>query len=94
MRLATEAVQKAVAVGKGPELVHRFRLSVLLVFNAAGYPREGLDLVNSVTGPGWMTEPIGAENYMSRGFYGFMQALLGGLEDGARNLRGAVEFAD
>jgi class 3 adenylate cyclase/tetratricopeptide (TPR) repeat protein len=94
VRLATEAVQKAVAVGKGPELVHRFRLSVLLVFNAAGYPREGLDLVNSVTGPGWMTEPIAAENYMSRGFYGFMQSLLGGVRDGERNIRRAAEFAD
>jgi adenylate cyclase len=94
VRLATEAVQKAVAIGKGPELVHRFRLSVLLVFNAAGSPREGLELVNSVAGTGWMTEPIGAENYMSRGFYGFMQALLGGLAEGERNIRASAEYAD
>ena len=94
VRLATEAVQKAIAVGKGRELVHRFRLSVLLVFNAAGSPREGLDLVNSAAGTGWMTEPISAENYMSRGFYGFMQALLGGLAEGERNIRASAEFAD
>jgi adenylate cyclase len=93
VRVATEAVQKAIAVGAGRELVHRFRLSVLLVFNAAGYPREGLDLVNSAAGTGWMTEPIGAENYMSRGFYGFMQALLGGLQEGERNIRRSAEFA-
>jgi adenylate cyclase len=94
VKLATEAVQKAIAVGKGRELVHRFRLSVLLVFNAAGYPREGLDLVNSAAGTGWMTEPIGADNYMSRGFFGFMQALLGKLKEGERDIRGSAEFAD
>jgi len=94
VRLATEAVQKAVAVGAGRELVHRFRLSVLLVFNSAGYPREGLELVNSAAGTGWMTEPISAENFMSRGFYGFMQALLGGLKEGEQNIRCAAEFAD
>jgi len=94
VRLVTEAVQKAVAVGAGRELVHRFRLAVLLVFNSAGFPREGLELVNSAAGPGWMTEPIGPENYMSRGFYGFMQALLGNLAEGERNIRGAAEFAD
>lgn len=94
VKVSTEAVQKAIAVGVGRELVHRFRLSVLLVFNAAGYPREGLDLVNSAAGTGWMTEPIGSENYMSRGFYGFMQALLGGLAEGERDIRCAAEFAD
>ncbi|MGH8441809.1 MAG: adenylate/guanylate cyclase domain-containing protein [Nevskiaceae bacterium] len=94
VRLATEAVNKAIAVGKGRELVHRFRLAVLLVFNAAGSPREGLELVNSAAGTDWMTEPIGPENYMSRGFYGFMQVLLGNLEEGERNIRASAEFAD
>jgi len=94
VEVATEAVQKAIAVGAGRELVHRFRLSVLLVFNAAGYPREGIDLVNSAAGTAWMTEPIGSENYMSRGFYGFMQALLGGIAEGEREIRCAAEFAD
>ena len=94
VRLATEAVQKAIAIGKGRELVHRFRLSVLLVFNAAGYPREGIELVNSAAGPDWMTEPIGPENYMSRGFFGFMQALGGNLQDGERNIRCAAAFAE
>jgi adenylate cyclase len=93
VRYATEAVEHAVAVGQGRQLVHRFRLSVLLVFNAAGYPREGLELVNAAAGTRWMTEPIGPENYMSRGFYGFMQALLGNLEEGERNIRCAAEFA-
>jgi class 3 adenylate cyclase/tetratricopeptide (TPR) repeat protein len=92
--LATEAVQRAVAVGAARELVHRFRLSILLVFNAAGYPREGLDLVNSAAGTDWITEPLSSENYMSRGFYGVMQSLLGGLKEGERHLRGAAAFAD
>jgi class 3 adenylate cyclase/tetratricopeptide (TPR) repeat protein len=94
VRLATEAVDRAVAIGQGRALVHRFRLTVLLVFNAAGYPREGLELVTRAAGTDWMTEPIGPENYMSRGFYGFMQALLGNLEEGERNIRGAAAFAD
>jgi len=94
VRLATDAVQKAVAIGAGRELVHRFRLAVLLVFNGAGFPREGLELVNSAAGSEWMTEPIGPENYMSRGFFGFMQALLGNVKEGAQNIRGAAEFAD
>src|SRR6185503_10466530 len=64
------------------------------VFNAAGYPREGIELVNAAAGTDWMTEPIGPDNYMSRGFFGFMQALLCGLEDGERNIRRAAEFAD
>ncbi len=92
--LATQAVQKAIAIGAGRELVSRFRLSILLVFNAAGYPREGIELVNSAAGTGWMTEPIGPENYMSRGFFGFMQALLGDLKQGEQNIRCAAEFAD
>jgi adenylate cyclase len=93
VRLVTEAVQRAIAIGQGRELVHRFRLAVLLVFNAAGYPREGLDLVNSAAGTDWMTEAIGPENYMSRGFFGFMQALLGGLKEGEHNIRCSAEFA-
>ena len=93
VRLTTEAVNQAVSVGAG-QLVHRFRLGVLLVFNSAGYPREGLDLVNRAAGTGWMTEPVGAENYMSRGFYGLMLAALGNLAEAERNVRQAVEFAD
>jgi len=94
VQVATEAVQKAIAVGAGRELVHRFRLSILLVFNAAGYPREGVELVNSAAGTDWMTEPISPENYMSRGFFGFMQALLGAVREGGDNIRCAAEFAD
>lgn len=94
VQLVTEAVRKAEAVGAGREMVHRFRLSVLLVFNAAGYPREGIELVNSVAGSAWITEPIGPENYLSRGFYGFMQALLGGVAEGEATLRCAVDFAE
>jgi len=86
-------VNQAVSVGAG-NLVHRFRLAILLVFNSAGFPREGLDLVNKAAGTGWMTEPVGAENYMSRGFYGLMLAALGNLAEGERNVRQAVEFAD
>ena len=93
VRLTTEAVNQAISVGAG-QLVHRFRLAVLLVFNSAGFPREGLDLVNKAAGTGWMTEPVGPENYMSRGFYGLMLAALGNLTEAERNVRQAVEFAD
>jgi adenylate cyclase len=82
-----------VAVGAG-EMVHRFRLAVLLVFNSAGYPREGLELVNSAAGTGWMTETIGAENYMSRGFFGLMQAALGHIDQAEADVRSAVAFAE
>ena len=36
------------------------------------------ELVNSAAGTDWMHVPVSDENYMSRGFFGFMQALLGG----------------
>jgi adenylate cyclase len=93
VKLTTDAVNSVIAVGAG-QVVHRFRLAVLLVFNSAGYPREGLDLVNKAAGTGWMTEPVHAENYMSRGFYGLMLAVLGQLAEGERNARQAAEFAD
>ncbi|HUR42024.1 MAG TPA: adenylate/guanylate cyclase domain-containing protein [Verrucomicrobiae bacterium] len=92
--LITEAVNKAIAVGAGAALVHRFRLAVLLVFNSAGFPREGIELVNSAAGTGWLSEAIGAENYMSRGFYGFMLALLGQLDEGRSHIVGSAAFAD
>jgi class 3 adenylate cyclase/tetratricopeptide (TPR) repeat protein len=93
VRLTTDAVQKACAAGAG-QLIHRFRLAVLLVFNSAGYPREGVELVNQAAGTAWMTEPIGVENFMSRGFYGLMLASLGRLAEAERNVVQAVEFAD
>ena len=93
VRLTTDAVNKVIAVGAG-QMVHRFRLGVLLIFNTAGYPREGIDLVNRAAGTAWMTEPVHAENYLSRGFYGLMLATLGRLEEGERNARQAAEFAD
>ncbi len=93
VRLTTDAVNKVIAVGAG-QMIHRFRLAVLLVFNSAGYPREGLELVNRAAGAAWMTEPVHAENYMSRGFYGLMLAVLGQLAEGERNARQAAEFAD
>ncbi|HUS25600.1 MAG TPA: adenylate/guanylate cyclase domain-containing protein [Candidatus Binatia bacterium] len=93
VRYAGDAVRRAMAVGAG-EMVHRFRLAVLLVFNSAGFPREGLDLVNAAAGQGWMTEPIGQENYMSRGFYGLMLAALGDVVEAERNVREAVAFAE
>jgi class 3 adenylate cyclase/tetratricopeptide (TPR) repeat protein len=94
VRLATEAVQQAMAVGAGSQIAHRFRLALLLIFNSAGYPREGLELVNQAAGTEWMTEPIGAENFMSRGFYGLMLGALGRLPEAYENVRQAVAYAD
>lgn len=93
VRTTTEAVKKAVAAGAG-QMVHRFRLGILLIFNSAGYPREGVELVNDAAGTGWMTEPIGAENYLSRGFFGFMLVTVGRLQEGERHLREAIGFAE
>ena len=93
VRWTTDGVEKAISAGAG-QLVHRFRLGVLLVFNSAGYPREGLELVNKAAGSGWMTEPVGEENYLSRSFYGLMLAALGRLREGEDSMLRAVEYAE
>ena len=92
VRLTTEAVERAVSVGAG-ELIHRFRLGVLLVYASAGYPREGLEIVNKAAGTAWLTEPIGLENFLSRGFYGVMLSSLGRLAEAESNLTAALDFA-
>ncbi|HUP91042.1 MAG TPA: adenylate/guanylate cyclase domain-containing protein [Solimonas sp.] len=86
-----EAVHLMVKHGQR-EQVGRFRLAILLTHNAAGRPREGVELVDA-GGSDWRTRPIDEDNFMSRGFYGLMLAWLGRLDEAQDNLRGAVAFA-
>ena len=92
VRLAEETARLCQRHGQG-ELVARFRLGFLLMFNAAGRPREGVALMDEICGSGWRTEPIGEDNFMSRGFYGLMQAWMGHLQDAEVNLRSALDYA-
>lgn len=94
---AVERVREAVALciaHKAGHLVHRFRLAVLLVHYAAGQVREALECVDAAAGSSWRSEPIGEENYMSRGFYGLMLAWMGRLPEAWENLSSACAYAD
>ena len=93
VRTVQQAVASALAVGAG-DLVPRFRLAILLTHNSAGHPREGVELINSASGTGWLEEPISADNFMSRGFYGFMLCWLGRLPEAESHMLPAVEFSE
>lgn len=89
----SRATDLCVASGAG-ELVHRFRVPVLVVHNAAGQPREGIACANRGAGDAWLKEPVGEENYLSRGFYGAMLMWLGELDEARRQLLDAARYAD
>ena len=84
-RLMTDVVNQAIATGAGAS-VSRFRMTVLLVCTWAGFPREGLALVDKATGEGWRTGPVTEDNFVSRGFLGFMQCWFGELDPARANL--------
>jgi class 3 adenylate cyclase len=90
-QLAADAVKLATEAGLQP-MITRFRLAILIAHNAAGLPREGIELVD-VGGADWRTRPIDEDNVMSRGFYGSMLAWLGRLPEAHENLDGAIAFA-
>lgn len=92
VKLAQDTVRLCIEHGY-QQLVVRFRLGFLLMFNASGRPREGIALMDEVAGTGWRTEPIGEDNFMSRGFYGLMQAWMGHLSEAEENLRSALAYA-
>ena len=91
VRVAAEAVQLSLQADAGA-LVERFRLALLLIHSAAGYPREGLELVERVCGAAWLTTPVDDNNFMSRGFSAFMLAWLGQLQASAQQLSAALAF--
>ena len=93
IRLVTEAVRLAVDSG-ALELINRFRLQLLLVHSTAGYPREGAELVSEAGGDGWLTEPLGPENFMSRAFHALMLGWLGRLDQANAQLRAALAYAE
>ncbi len=76
-----------------PELINRFRLPLMLSFNAAGQLRMVLDILDRAGGD-WRTRPVDEENYLSRGFYGLMLAWMGSLEQAAVHLQDAIRYAE
>jgi class 3 adenylate cyclase/tetratricopeptide (TPR) repeat protein len=90
-RLAEDAVKMCVDSGL-LELIGRLRLPILMTHNAAGRPREGVQLVDA-GGTDWRLRPVDADNVMSRGFYGSMLSWLGRLSEAKKNLDDAIAFA-
>ena len=93
IRVASEAVRLAID-SDARELVHRFRLNLLLIYNTAGYPREGIAVVNEAAGDDWMSGPVNAENYQSRSFYSMMLAWLGRLPEAATAFATALAYSE
>jgi adenylate cyclase len=93
IRLVAEAVRLAVDSG-ARGLINRFRLQLLLVHSTAGYPREGAELVSQAGGDGWLTEPIGADNVMSRAFHALVLGWCGRLDQAHAELRAALAYAE
>ncbi len=93
VRLVGEAVRLAVDSG-ALELINRFRLQLLLVHSTAGYPREGAELVSEAGGDGWLTEPLGPENFNSRAFHALILGWLGRLDQAHAQLRAALAYAE
>ncbi|HSW12096.1 MAG TPA: adenylate/guanylate cyclase domain-containing protein [Solimonas sp.] len=87
-----EAVRLALSAGE-VQLIHRFRLGVLLAHGSAGRPRDGIELCDAA-GIDWRTRPIDSENFMSRAFYGLMMGWMGQLSLANENLLGAAAFAE
>ena len=76
-----------------PELIHRFRLAILLTHNAAGLPAEGIRQVDA-GGSEWRTGPITQENFASRAFYGLMLTWMGRFQEAEVNLLGGLAQAE
>ncbi len=90
VNLAIDALERAIAGGL-PQVIGRFRLLLLLCASAAGYPREGIALINRSSGEDWLRAPISDDNYLSRALYGYMLGWLGQL--GAARAESAAAIA-
>ncbi|MDB5985744.1 MAG: hypothetical protein JWR16_797 [Nevskia sp.] len=93
VNLAMEAVERAIHGGVA-EIIGRFRLLLLLCASNAGYPREGIHLINRSGGEEWLQKPIGDDNYLSRGLYGYMLGWLGQLEAARVQIDAALVHAE
>jgi adenylate cyclase len=93
VEMVRDAVDTALNVG-ARDLIPRFRLGILLTHHSAGRPRDGVALINLANGTGWIEEPISADNFMSRGFYGFMLCWMGRMAEGETHMLPAVEFSE
>lgn len=76
-----------------PELLNRFRLAVLLSFNAAGRLRRIVEILDAAGGD-WRTRAIDEDNYLSRGFYGLMLGWMGRLDEATRHLDDVLAYAE
>ena len=90
-QLTAQAVGDAQAAA-GTALIRRFRFLVLMTHNAAGRLAQGLELANSA-GDDWLRQPVGEENFMSRGFYGALRLWQGNLAEARAHLEASVEYA-
>ena len=93
IKLGGEAVRLAVSSGAA-ELIHRFRLQLLLVHSSAGYPREGVAVVSAAGGREWLDGPVGMENFQSRGFLALLLAMLGRLDEAREQMRITLAYAE
>ncbi|MEQ1440304.1 adenylate/guanylate cyclase domain-containing protein [Fontimonas sp. SYSU GA230001] len=75
------------------ELINRFRLAMMLSFNAAGRLRRIIDVLDAAGGD-WRLRSVDEENFQSRGFYGLMLGWMGRLDEAARHLDAALAFAE
>ena len=91
-QLSADAVKLCVDRGL-QAMIGRLRLPILLTHNAAGRPREGVQLVDA-GGVDWRTRPVDEDNFMSRGFYGSMLSWLGRLPEAKQNLDDAIAYAE
>ena len=93
VRTSGEAIRLAVE-SNARELINRFRLQFLVVHGTAGYPREGVTLVSEAGGDGWLTEPLGNDNFMSRAFHALLLGWLGRLDEARAQLIASLAYGE
>ncbi|MEK6805066.1 MAG: adenylate/guanylate cyclase domain-containing protein [Pseudomonadota bacterium] len=92
VRLTAEAVELC-KQNNAPQLIHRFRLAILLPFNSAGLPAEGIRQVDA-GGTEWRTGPVTQDNFASRAFYGLMLTWMGRFKEAEINILGGLREAE
>lgn len=93
VRLHAEAVALCFAHGQSG-LVQRFRLAILISHFSAGQPRAGIALVDRADEGQWRRDPIGEDNFNSRGFHSLLLAWLGMLPEAQAQLDAVLTYAN
>jgi class 3 adenylate cyclase len=88
-----EAAVRLALAAQARELVHRFRLPLLLIYGTAGYPRAGLAAVNQAAGESWLVDPVGEENYLSRALHALILVWFGRLREARAENTAVLEYA-